>query len=178
MIKSKAEEYEVLKLSEVATQEMGLPQGSYLRNSRKSEYNILRKVISNIARHELEIHHNIICKVLKKDRTSIYHYERCHESDYKFWKDYREYYNIVLSKYEVGKYDKKKFISKEDLRKFLFQNEIIKPCVNPEVRITLYAEDIKTNILTTFENFSQTFIKLNDLLKEYEVKTDIKIINL
>ena len=84
-------------LCDFTTSLVGLPKGSLSCRSRKQEFQIPRSVVSVISRIVDETHPNVIAKVLKRDRVSVYHYERTHQSNYKSFPKYRKVFNKIKS---------------------------------------------------------------------------------
>ena len=73
---------EIKELCDIATNIVGLEQGSLISKSRKEPYALARQVVANICLDK-GIHFVTIAKVLNRDRTNIYHYQKKHEVHFK-----------------------------------------------------------------------------------------------
>ncbi|QDP64685.1 MAG: hypothetical protein Unbinned4585contig1001_49 [Prokaryotic dsDNA virus sp.] len=97
---------EMEDLLDMATQVCGLRKGSLTTNNRRSETVLPRAVVSVIALKELGIHHNLISKVINRDRTTVYAYERNHESNLLGWKNYRQTFEKIYNVFQKIKNEK------------------------------------------------------------------------
>tara|TARA_R110000751_G_scaffold65819_5_gene134532 strand:+ start:2538 stop:3047 length:510 start_codon:yes stop_codon:yes gene_type:complete len=106
-------------LCDFTTSLVGLPKGSLSCRSRKQEFQIPRSVVSVISRIVDETHPNVIAKVLKRDRVSVYHYERTHQSNYKSFPKYRKVFNTIYNAYSNLQGAKRTFVDLGHLREHL-----------------------------------------------------------
>ena len=118
------EEINFKLLCDLTTNIVGLRKGSLSYRSRKKEYQIPRSVASVVARMVDDTHQNIIAKELKRDRASIYHYEKMHESNYRSFPKYREVFNSVLNAYSNLQGSKRTFVYNKQLEKYLKENGV------------------------------------------------------
>jgi len=111
-------------LCNLTTSLLGLRKGSLAYKSRKQELQIGRTIASVIARTEEDIHQTVIAKVINRDRTLIYHYEKMHKSNYRSWAKYRDGYNKVYSAYIDIINSKMTFIYPDLLKRHLLNNGV------------------------------------------------------
>tara|TARA_R110001583_G_scaffold101837_1_gene248345 strand:+ start:518 stop:1045 length:528 start_codon:yes stop_codon:yes gene_type:complete len=112
-------------LCNLTTSLVGLRKGSLSCKSRKQEFQIPRSVVSVISRMIDETHPNVIAKVLKRDRVSVYHYERTHSSNYKSFPKYRKVFNQVYNAYSNLQGAKRTFADLGHLKNHLKDHGII-----------------------------------------------------
>ena len=131
------EEINFKLLCDLTTNIVGLRKGSLSYKSRKKEYQIPRSVASVVARMVDDTHQNIIAKELKRDRASIYHYEKMHESNYRSFPKYREMFNMVYNAYSNLQGSKRTFVYNKQLEKYLKENGVTASAkYNTIIRIT------------------------------------------
>ena len=87
-------------LCDLTTRVLGLPDDSLALRSRKRTLQTARAVAGYIGRTEEDIHRSIIGKVLNRNRSLIYHYERTHEANYDMRPLYRNTYNLIFKAYK------------------------------------------------------------------------------
>ena len=114
-------------LCDLTTKLVGLRKGSLSYRSRKREYQIPRSVASVVSRMVDDTHPTIIAKVLKRDRVSVYHYEKMHESKYNaiLGGKYREVFNKVYNAYSNLQGAKRTFAGVNQLQQYLKENGIV-----------------------------------------------------
>ncbi len=88
-------------LCNLTTSLMGLRKGSLAFKSRKSELQVPRAVASVVARMVDDTHPTIIAKEIKRDRVSVWHYEKMHQSNYRTFPKYRETFNKIYNAYNL-----------------------------------------------------------------------------
>jgi hypothetical protein len=111
-------------LCNLTTSLLGLRKGSLAYKSRKQELQIGRTIASVIARTEEDIHQTVIAKVINRDRSLIYHYEKMHKSNYRSWSKYRDGFNKVYSAYIDIINSKMTFIYPDLLKRHLLNNGV------------------------------------------------------
>jgi len=94
-------------LCNLTTSLLGLRKGSLAYKSRRQELQVARSIASVIARKEYEIPHSTIAKVINRDRTLIYHYEKNHKHNYSTFPKYRDIFNKVFNAFNLLKILKK-----------------------------------------------------------------------
>tara|TARA_R110002020_G_scaffold442778_1_gene653973 strand:+ start:251 stop:760 length:510 start_codon:yes stop_codon:yes gene_type:complete len=111
-------------LCNLATSLLGMDKGALTYKSRKQYFQVPRAVVSVIARMEDKTHREVIAKVLKRDRTSVNHYERTHLANYASFPLYRDTFNQIYNAYVDLKNSKKKFADIHQFKDFLRENDI------------------------------------------------------
>ena len=162
---------EVKELCDIATNIVGLEQGSLISKSRKEPYALARQVVANICLNK-GIHFVTIAKVLNRDRTNIYHYQRKHENNFKTWVQYRTLFTKVFNTYKESKKEQKTFLTKQDLRTHLLRNGVNTSEGN--IYIIVKSGLLKTSIRTSYKDFSNTLESIRIALKNYEYKIDVQ----
>ena len=76
------EEDNFKNICNLTTRLMGFKDGDLSLKSRKRPLQVARSVAAYIGRSEEDIHRTVIAKVLKRDRSLIYHYEHHHKTNY------------------------------------------------------------------------------------------------
>ncbi|QDP55488.1 MAG: hypothetical protein Unbinned176contig1000_25 [Prokaryotic dsDNA virus sp.] len=177
IVKNINDERDVLALCDIATKVCGLNEGDLIRKdlgSKAEKYTVPRTIVAVIARKDLKIHYKVIADVLHKDRTSIYHYENKHKSDYATYPKYRNYYNEIFNIYSKIKENKKDFKSKSELIRFLKDNGIEN--VGKEnlddfhIAINIITDDFKTSVNCNYTEFSDVYDKCNEVLDNYNIR--------
>jgi len=111
-------------LCNLTTSLVGLRKGSLACKSREQKYQVPRCVASVVARMIDETHPTIIAKVIKRDRVSIWHYEKMHQSNYRSFPKYREVFNKVYNAYSSMQGAKRTFADLNHLKQYLKENGI------------------------------------------------------
>lgn len=162
---------DVVRICDIATDLFNLEKGSLSCRSRIQEFQLPRMAVSNIARIEKGIHYNTIAEVLKRDRSSIYHYEGQHKVLYETWSVYREIFNKIFNKYSNSK---KSNLTLKSLR-VLLKKAGVKNINNPTVFITVQVVNKKIVINSDYMSFNNTVELIKFALKDYlhHIKIDI-----
>lgn len=169
------DEADVRALCDIATNVCGLERGDLYVNSKGSrgeKYSVPRTIVAVIARKDLGIHYNVIAEVLKKDRTSIYHYENKHESDYISYPVYRDTFNKIFNMHSQMKANKKDFKSPQELIQHLYDRGA-RNCDDPTISINIITKDYEVSIATNYKEFSNNYDICNEALRDYNCKINI-----
>lgn len=147
-----------------------VPLPALLGRSRRQEIHLARMCVSNLARVENKIHYNTIAECLKKDRSSIYHYEKMHENLYGTWAIYRDKFNKLYN--SVYKNEKRK-ITRSEITQILKKNDL----VQENGAVTLYIKSGRVNykFRTTYSGMCENSEKIKNLLADYDITIDIQI---
>ena len=108
----------------IATKVLGIPKGSLAFKNRSKNIQSARASACYIALTEEKINRNIIAKVLKKDRTSTYHYQNSHKKRFKKCEIYRNTFTKIYQEYKNAIEDKDIFNSKTKLYNYLLNNKV------------------------------------------------------
>ena len=134
-------------------------------NSRQMECVIPRAVCCMIARNEEGIKHATIAKAIKKNRATVYYYEKEHSRYIKVWGAYKRAYNKVKQEYEYINNSKDVFKNARALKSHLNKYNI-KDGDSKEMTFHLSSGKVYTTINTTYLQFSNIFEKIKFALKE------------
>ena len=159
-------------LCDLTTNLVGLPKGSLALRSRKKEYQVPRAVASMIARIEDDIHRETIAKVLKRDRTSVNHYERNHPMQYASFPLYRDTFNKVYNAYVDIKEAKKKFIDMYNLQKHL-RNSGVENSLKHQTTIRITSGKFGTDIKVSYRDFYDKLELCKLALQNYQYEIEI-----
>jgi len=118
------EEYNFKCICSLTTKILDFPDGSLSTKSRKRPLQAARAVASYIARTEEGIHRSIIGKVLNRDRSLIYHYEKTHKKYFSTCLVYRNIFNKVYKAYMNIDGTKDFFLKGNKMRTFLLKNGV------------------------------------------------------
>ena len=155
-----------IHICNLTTSVLGLRKGSLAFESREQKYHIPRMVASVIARTEEGIKHNIIAKVINRDRASIYHYEKSHSGNYT-WQKYRDIFNQVYMVYRQIEESKKVFIDKHYMKEYLLKNGV-KENAKAEAKILVKSGEVEIIINTSYFDFSNQLENIKFALTDYK----------
>ena len=177
MYKAKiSDENDFIDLVNTMTDMCGLDRGSLSGRSREQKYQLPRSVVTNVARIGYGIHHSVMSKILNRDRTSIYHYKKCHSSNYMGWKEYRELFNSLLDRcLDTKNSTELPFNGPIDMTKYLIKNGAIFS-KNPNMNIVIHTDAFTIDIATSYKDFSHNIEVCNDALGKYKFRLDVQII--
>jgi len=139
-------------LCDLTTRLLDMRKGSLAYKSRKSEFQIPRSVVSVVARMIDKTHPTVIAKVLKRNRASIYHYERIHSSNYRTFPKYRETFNKVYNAYQSIQGAKRTFVDRIELRDFLKDNGV-QNSEPHQTTIRIQSGKVGVDIKVSYKNF-------------------------
>jgi len=103
----------------------GLKKDTLVKKTRRYDVKTARMVMCNVAMNTLDITKDDVAEFIKKHRTSMYHYQKIHDSQYMVWKEYRELYDKVHEEYTNGK--RYATITKDNLYFMLRKNKLYRP---------------------------------------------------
>jgi len=118
------EEYNFKCICSLTTRILDFPDGSLSTKSRKRPLQAARAVASYIARTEEDINRSIIGKVLNRDRSLIYHYEKTHKKYFSTCLVYRNSFNKVYRAYMDIDGTKDFFLKGNKMRTYLLKNGV------------------------------------------------------
>ena len=159
-------------LCNLTTRVLGLPDDSLALRSRKRTLQTARAVAGYIGRTEEDIHRSIIGKVLNRNRSLIYHYERTHEANYDMRPLYRNTYNLIFKAYKDIGGTKSLFLDNNLMKNHLLKNGV-KEVLNPEVLIEVKSGRAVCIIKTSYFDLSNQLGNINLALKNYHFTVKI-----
>ena len=162
-------------LCNLTTSLLGLRKGSLAYKSRKQELQVARSIASVIARKEYEIPHSTIAKVINRDRTLIYHYEKKHKHNYATFPKYREIFNKVFNAFQSIEDSKKSFFDLQQLKDYLRKNDVSHSAKH-QVSIRIQSGEVGTDIKVSYRDFYNQLENVKLALQNF--KYEIEIINL
>jgi len=160
-------------LCNLTTKLLGLPDGSLSLKSRKQDLQIGRSVAGVISRMEDDTHRTIIAKVLDRDRSLVYHYEKQHKGNYANWGAYRNAFNKVYVAYQNMVDTKKTFLDDDFMKSYLLKNDV-KENLKAQVLIEVKSGKAICLIKTSYFDFSNQLENIKFALSNYHYEIKIK----
>jgi len=145
-------------LCDLTTSLVGLRKGSLAYKSRKQEYQVPRSVAAVVARMVDDIHPNIIAKQLKRDRVSVYHYERTHQSNYSSFPKYRKTFNQVFNAYTHIQGSKRVFADLNHLKQHL-RDHGVRNSDNHQTTIRISSGRVQNDVKVSYRDFYEQLEK-------------------
>ena len=167
------EEYNFKCICSLTTRVLGFPDGSLSTKSRKRPLQAARAVASYIARSEEDIHRSIIGKVLNRDRSLVYHYEKTHKKFFATCLVYRNTFDKVYKAYLDIDGTKSIFLDKGIMKSFLLKNGV-KESLKSEVLLEVNSGQVACLIKTTYFDFSNQLENVKLALANYHYTVKIK----
>ena len=162
-------------LCNLTTSLLGLRKGSLAYKSRKQELQVARTIASVIARKEYAIPHSTIAKVINRDRTLIYHYEKKHRHNYATFPKYRDTFNKVFNAFQSIEDSKKSFFDLNQLNDYLKNNDVVNSAKH-QVTIRIKSGKVGTDIKVSYRHFYNQLELVKLALQNF--KYEIEIITL
>ena len=167
------EEDNFKNICNLTTRLMGFKDGDLSLKSRKRPLQVARSVAAYIGRSEEDIHRTVIAKVLKRDRSLIYHYEHHHKTNYATCIIYRNTFNKVYRGYKDIDSSKLTFLDDEFMKRHLIQSGV-KENNKSQVFLEIKSGDATCIIKTSYFDFSNQLENVKFGMKNYHYT--IKII--
>jgi len=166
-------EYNFKSICNLTTRVMGLPDGALATKSRKRQLQVARSISGYLARTEEDIDRKIIAKVLNRQRSLIYHYEKTHKHNYATCLIYRNAFNKIYKAYKDVSGTKEVFVDNDFMKHYLLKNGVIET-LDPEVLLEIKSGQAVCVIKTSYMDFSNQLENVKFVLKNYHFT--IKII--
>jgi hypothetical protein len=166
------EEYNFKNLCDLTTSVLGLPKGSLALKSRKRPLQVARAIAGYIGRIEEDIHRTIIGKVLNRNRSLIYHYERTHKGNYATCPVYRKTFNLIFKAYKDIGGTKALFLDGAFMKSYLLKNGV-KETLDSDVSLEVKSGRAICKIKTSYFDFSNQLENVNLALKNYHFTVKI-----
>ena len=166
------EEYNFKSICSLTTRVMGLPDGSLASKSRKRPLQVARSISGYIARTEENIDRKIIAKVLNRDRSLIYHYEKTHKQNYASCIVYRNAFNKIYKAYKDVSGTKEVFVDNDFMKHYLLKNGVVET-LEPEVLLEIKSGQAVCVIKPSYMDFSNQLENVKFVLKNYHYTVKI-----
>ena len=166
------EEHNFKYICGLTTRVLGFPDGSLSTKSRKRPLQAARTVASYIARTEEDIHRAIIGKVLNRDRSLIYHYEKTHKKYFSTCLVYRNIFEKVYKAYLDIDGTKEIFTDKDFMKSYLLKNGVSEKLEN-DLLIEINSGKTSCIIKTNYFDFSNQLENIKLALKNYHYSVKI-----
>mgnify|MGYP003633531266 CR=1 FL=1 len=153
-----------------AVEVFNIPLRTLKSKTRRQPVQIARMVVSNICSLENKIHHTDICPELNRDRTSIYHYEKMHASNFATFPLYRDAYNTLYNQLYTNPLP---LLTELGIKNILDGAGLTGN--EGKISIIISSGLAKYTISENNASFSRTSAILQELLKGYYHQIDIKI---
>ena len=159
-------------LCNLTTDVMGLPKGSLSTKSRKRNLQVARSSAGVIARIQDDTSQTIIAKVLNRDRSLIYHYEKTHKFNYASCLIYRNTFNKIYMAYKNLEDTKKVFLDDDFLKEHLSKNGIVEN-IKSQVLVEVKSKDSMCLIKTSYFDFSNQLQNIKNAMEGYHYNITI-----
>ena len=166
------EEYNFKNLCDLTTSVLGLPKGSLALKSRKRPLQVARAIAGYIARSEEDIHRTVIGRVLNRNRSLIYHYEKTHKGNYASCPVYRKAFNLIFKAYKDIGGTKEVFLDNNFMKHHLLKNGV-EEVLNPDVLLEVKSGQAVCVIKTSYFDFSNQLENVKLALKNYHFTVKI-----
>ena len=158
-------------LCNLTTSIMGLPKGSLAYKNRKTELQVPRAAAAVIATMD-NIHCTVIAKVLGRDRSLIYHYNKMHTPNYSSWEKYRTTFNQIYMAHTSIENSRKKFFDLQHLKDHLRQ-EGIYDSEKHQTIIRITCGKVGTDVKVSYREFYDTLELCKLALQDYKYEIEI-----
>ena len=158
-------------LCNLTTSIMGLPKGSLAYKSRKIELQVPRAAVAVVATMD-NIHCTVIAKVIKRDRSLIYHYNKMHSSNYSTWEKYRITFNQIYMAHTHIENAKKEFFDLQHLQDHLRKSGVI-ASDKQQTSIRIKCGKVGTDVKVSFRDFYNQLELCKLALQDYKYEIEI-----
>ena len=161
---------EVRSVLDKAVEVFKIPLPVLKGKTREQPVQIARMVVSNICRVANKIHYTNICPELNRDRTSVYHYEKMHESNFATFPKYRDAYNTLFDQLYSNPLP---ILTKPGIKNILKEAGIYG--TKGSISIIITSGLSSHSITETNGGFTKTVEALRELFKGFYTKIDIRL---
>ena len=158
-------------LCDLTTSIMGLPKGSLAYKSRKTELQIPRAAAAVVATMD-NIHCTVIAKIIKRNRSLIYHYNKMHSANYSSWEKYRTTFNQIYMAHTHIVNAKKEFFDLQHLQDHLRQEGIVSSSKH-QTSIRIKCGKVGTDIKVSYRDFYNQLELCKLALQDYRYEIEI-----
>ena len=158
-------------LCNLTTSIMGLPKGSLAYKSRKIELQVPRAAAAVVATMD-NIHCTVIAKVIKRNRSLIYHYNKMHTANYSTWEKYRTTFNQIYMAHTHIENAKKEFFDLQHLQDHLRKSGVIASNKH-QTSIRVKCGKVGTDVKVSFRDFYNQLELCKLALQDYKYEIEI-----
>jgi hypothetical protein len=158
-------------LCNLTTSIMGLPKGSLAYKSRKIELQVPRAAAAVVATMD-NIHCTVIAKVIKRNRSLIYHYNKMHTANYSTWEKYRTTFNQIYMAHTHIENAKKEFFDLQHLQDHLRKSGVIASNKH-QTSIRVKCGKLGTDVKVSFRDFYNQLELCKLALQDYKYEIEI-----
>jgi len=158
-------------LCNLTTSIMGLRKGSLSHKSRRTELQVPRAAASVIATMD-KVHCTVIAKVLNRNRSLIYHYNKMHNANYSSWEKYRTTFNQIYMAYTHLENAKKEFFDLQHLQDYLRKSGVIASDKH-QTSIRIKCGKVGTDIKVSYREFYNQLELCKLALQDYRYEIEI-----
>ena len=166
------QEYNFKCICSLTTKTLDFPDGSLSTKSRKRPLQAARAIASYIARTEEDINRSIIGKVLNRDRSLIYHYEKTHKKYLSTCLVYRNIFNKVYKAYMDIDGTKDFFLKGNKMRTYLLKNGV-SMVYGGDVTLEVKSGKAICKVKTSYFDYSNQLENIKLALKNYHYSVKI-----
>ena len=148
-----------------------IDKDTLLRSNRTYPVKLARIVSNNIMLNEFDINKARVGPFHNRDRSSCYYYQKVHDENYVYWKDYSDLYNTVQK--EVTNGAKFKKITKNQIRFILKKHKISDDSLATH-RIKCKIGDKKFNILARHQILFNKLDSINEAFDRFNLVVTYK----
>ena len=156
----------------LATRVMGLPTGSLVYKNRTRHLQAARASAGYIGLTEENISREVVAKVLNRNRTATYHYERTHKKNFQRCSVYRDTFTKIYKEYMNVGDGKDIFINKRQMKNYLLQNKVTES-KNSDVKFEVKSGNVTCIINTSYFDFSNQLENIKFALTNYHYTVKI-----
>lgn len=156
----------------LATRVMGLPTGSLVYKNRTRNIQAARASAGYIGLTEENISREVVAKVLNRNRTATYHYERTHKKNFQRCSVYRDTFTKIYKEYMNVGDQKDFFINKRQMKNYLLQNKVTES-KNSDVKLEVRSCGISCVINTSYFDYLNQLENIKFALTNYQYTVKI-----
>ena len=166
------EELNFKAICDIAINVCDVSKEALFSKTRKRKVQAVRASIAYIARNEEDINRRVIAKVLNRNRTATYHYEKSHKKDYQTCIVYRNVFTKIYKAYKDLEGSKEVFIDQDFMKHHLIKNGVVETS-NHDVFIEVKSGETVCNIKTSYFDFSNQLENVKLAMQNYHYTVKI-----
>ena len=166
------EELNFKAICDLAINVCDVSEEALFSKTRKRKVQAVRASVAYIARNEEDINRRVIAKILNRNRTATYHYEKSHKKDYQTCIVYRNVFTKIYKAYKDLEGSKEIFIDKDFMKHHLIKNGVVET-FNPDVFIEVKSGETVCKIKTSYFDFSNQLENVKLAMQNYHYTVKI-----